>query len=106
MSTHTHAGHRLCFVDMPFAVARRGGAASSDYWDLATVLELALIGREAQMVSDVLPRLLVAAQAGWMPRSTADNLALLLTLQQGKEDTTQLETVINALHGREEALPR
>jgi hypothetical protein len=25
-----------------FAVARRGGASSSDYWDLVTVLELAL----------------------------------------------------------------
>jgi hypothetical protein len=29
-----------------FAVARRGGAASSDYWDLATVLELAAIGND------------------------------------------------------------
>ena len=29
-----------------FAVARRGGASSSDYWDLATVLELACIGED------------------------------------------------------------
>ena len=29
-----------------FAVARRGGATSSDYWDLATVLELACIGND------------------------------------------------------------
>ncbi len=29
-----------------FAVARRGGTKSSNYWDLATVLELACISTE------------------------------------------------------------
>jgi hypothetical protein len=87
-----------------FAVARRGGSASSDYWDLATVLELALIGRDETMATNVLPRLLIAAEAGWMPKTTADNLALLLKLRRGKEDTQQLEAIIEELRNREHEL--
>ena len=87
-----------------FAVARRGGAASSDYWELATVLELALIGREETIATNVLPRLLVAAEAGWMAKTTVDNLELLLNLRRGKEETTQLETIIEALRSRENEL--
>jgi uncharacterized protein DUF4071 len=41
-----------------FAVARRGGDASSDYWDLATVLELAAISNDWQAATSVLPKTL------------------------------------------------
>jgi hypothetical protein len=87
-----------------FAVARRGGATSNDYWELATVLELALIGRDTTMAADALPRLLVAATAAWMVQTTAENLALLLKLRQGKEETAELEASIAALREREHAL--
>ncbi len=69
-----------------FAVARRGGAASSDYWDLATVLELACIGEDWKMAARILPRVLAAARESWMPRTTLDNLGMLRQswAQQGK----------------------
>jgi MAP3K TRAFs-binding domain len=60
-----------------FAVARRGGATSSNYWDLATVLELAAIAGDWKAATGVLPRVLAAAKASWMARTTADNLRLL-----------------------------
>src|SRR5215475_3871146 len=53
-----------------FAVARRGGANSKDYWDLATVLELACVGNDWNAAARVLPRTLAAARESWMPQTT------------------------------------
>lgn len=60
-----------------FAVARRGGASSNDYWDLATVLELACIGNEWSVAASVLPKVLAAANESWKPETTLGNLILL-----------------------------
>jgi len=60
-----------------FAVARRGGATSSDYWDLATALELSCIGRDWETAARVLPRALAAARESWMLKTTLGNLELL-----------------------------
>jgi len=60
-----------------FAVARRGGAASSDYWDLATVLELASIGSDWRSANAVLPKMLAAAKFPWQVQTTIANLEML-----------------------------
>jgi tetratricopeptide (TPR) repeat protein len=60
-----------------FALARRGGASSSDYWDVATVVELACLGASWSMAAQVLPRALVKGTKAWMVRSTRDNLVML-----------------------------
>lgn len=60
-----------------FAVLRQGGAESSDYWTLATVLELALVGGDQALANKVLPRLLATDAQGWMFQTTLDNLALI-----------------------------
>jgi hypothetical protein len=83
-----------------FAVARRGGAASDDYWDLATVLELAMIGRDGEAAQAVLAKVLNAAKAAWMANTTADNLSLLLDLRKAQEDTTLLAQTVQALRKR------
>ncbi len=88
-----------------FAVARRGGAASGDYWDLATVLELAMVGRDYAAAAEALPRVLEAATAGWMPETTAANLELIRDLRRQKEDTAALEEAISALRARARQLP-
>jgi hypothetical protein len=80
-----------------FAVARRGGASSSDYWDLATVLELAVIGRDDKMAMNVWPKLLASAKASWMLKTTADNLKLIRDLRKGKEDINTLDEIIGEL---------
>jgi hypothetical protein len=60
-----------------FAVLRRGGLNSKDYWDLATVLELSAIGNDWTMASRALPKALAAARASWNIETTMKNLNLL-----------------------------
>ncbi len=87
-----------------FAVARRGGLNSTDYWDLATVLELAVIGRDPRMAASALPKVVGTATADWMVKTTADNLEMVRGIREGKEDTTVLDQVIDALREKEAAL--
>ncbi len=96
-----------------FAVARRGGISSSDYWDLATVLELSAIGNDWVMVSRVLPKTLAAAKASWMVKTTWDNLLLLKAarerVNQGPPELDEvlqhMEERYNELKGEEEKAP-
>jgi tetratricopeptide (TPR) repeat protein len=87
-----------------FAVARKGGASSSDYWDLATVLELAVIGRDEKMAMSVLPRVLARAEASWMAKTTADNLDMIKNLRKEKGDINFLNEIIAELRNRENEL--
>jgi hypothetical protein len=87
-----------------FAVARRGGLNSTDYWDLATVLELAVVGRDRRMTAAALPRVVGSATADWMVKTTADNLAMVRDLREGQEDTSVLKQVIDALRKKEAEL--
>jgi tetratricopeptide (TPR) repeat protein len=88
-----------------FAVARRGGAASSDYWDLATVLELASIGSDWRSANAVLPKTLAAAKFPWHVRTT---IASLEMLRQARERSgtpvPALEEIVGHLKQREEEL--
>ncbi|MBZ5522818.1 MAG: DUF4071 domain-containing protein, partial [Acidobacteriia bacterium] len=84
-----------------FAVARRGGATSSDYWDLATVLELSAIGNDWKMVNRVLPNVLAAAKQSWMIRTTCDNLLLLKAARQhAGQKPLDLDAVIQNMEER------
>jgi len=88
-----------------FAVARRGGATSSDYWDLATVLELACIGGDWATAARVLPRVIAAARESFMPNTTADNLNLLKEARkrQGHE-LPEIDEIVAALVERRSEL--
>jgi tetratricopeptide (TPR) repeat protein len=68
-----------------FAVLRQGGAESSDYWTLATVLELALVRGDRDLANKVLPRLLATDSQAWMFQTTLDNLSLILKQQSDAE---------------------
>jgi len=87
-----------------FAVARRGGATSSDYWDLATALELACIGNDWASAGRVLPRALAAAKESWMPQTTWDSLDLLKKARerQGKSVPELGEIMDHLMRRREE----
>lgn len=87
-----------------FAAVRQGGAESNDYWTVATVFELALIGRDDALASRVVPRLLAIEAKPWMLRTTADNLQLLKDFRQDREDGNTLEESINVLRHRATSL--
>lgn len=78
-----------------FAVGRRGGASSTDYWDLATVLELSCIGEDWQTAKRITSKALAAANASWMTQSTIDTLNMLNKARekQGRQ-TLELAEII------------
>jgi hypothetical protein len=81
-----------------FAVERKGGLDSSDYWVRATYLELATVRRDWKAAAKALPRVLLAANASWMIESTLKNLRMLQAARKRNgEDTPQLNQVISEL---------
>jgi hypothetical protein len=84
-----------------FAVARRGGAASSDYWDLATVLELAVLGKDWQSATGVLSKVLAGAKAEWMAKTTRDNLLFIQQAYEARaESSPELAEIVRYLEAR------
>jgi hypothetical protein len=60
-----------------FAITRRGGLSSSDYWDLATVLELAVISGDEKLARQALGRIELIGPDQWERNTTANNLRIL-----------------------------
>jgi hypothetical protein len=88
-----------------FAVMRRGGASSNDYWDLATVLELSAVDGNWPLVNRVLPRVLLAAKASWQIKTTCDNILLLRAARErAGQDVSELEQTIARLRERHDEL--
>ncbi|MCO5383871.1 MAG: DUF4071 domain-containing protein [Methanosarcina barkeri] len=79
-----------------FAVARRGGVSSNNYWDLATVLELDCISSDWVSAGNVLQKVLYKVKESWMLKSTLGNLMMLkqARISQG-HDTEKLQEIIN-----------
>jgi hypothetical protein len=85
-----------------FAVERRGGASSADYWDLATDLELACIGEDWATANRILPKAILAATDSFKTATTLGNLRLLKQAREraGRE-VTELDGIINELLARD-----
>jgi hypothetical protein len=56
-----------------YSAMRRGGLASTDYWEVATILEAHILGDEWDLANQALERLLIFAPAPWMLKTTAEN---------------------------------
>lgn len=65
-----------------YSVKRRIQSKQPDYWDYATVLELAVINRDEDAVRAALADAVTAVRESWEPRST---LATLRRLRQARE---------------------
>ena len=83
-----------------FAVLRQGGADSSDYWTLATVLELALVGGNQDLANKVLPKLLATDAQGWMFKTTLDNLTLIHKQQTDPDYQTFMQTCMDQIKSK------
>ena len=60
-----------------FAVEQRIEGRQPDYWDHASLLELAVVEGDSEQARTLIPRLKAAVREGWEIASTADNLELI-----------------------------
>lgn len=60
-----------------FAVSRRGGINARDYWDIATVIELSVIGQDWQIATRATEKAILRADAPWNLNTTVNNLRII-----------------------------
>jgi tetratricopeptide (TPR) repeat protein len=80
-----------------YAASQRA-KSSADYWDFATLLELAVLGRDQEDAESQLAEALARARASWELESTARNLRLIREVRTGRaEDAGWIKTLEDAL---------
>lgn len=65
-----------------YAVQRKIAAGQPDYWDYATQLELAVLGKDEEKATEALCYALDAVRETWEPETTARNLRLIREARQ------------------------
>lgn len=74
------AEHRRLAPPVTFAAMRKGGEKATDYWTLATVIELACHNRDMALARRCLPRAIALVQQlsePWMLKTTQANLQVI-----------------------------
>jgi len=87
-----------------YAVQRRIAAGKPDYWDFATQLELAVLGRQQARAASALGRALAAVREKWEPETTARNLRLIREARERRGE--RIAWAIEAQHELEAACGR
>jgi hypothetical protein len=68
-----------------YSVRRRVESTQPDYWDYATLLELAILGNDAERAGDVLPLVLAANPQTWQVESTLGTIRRLREAREARE---------------------
>ncbi len=85
--------------------AARKAARAPDYWDHATLLELAVLARDADDAEEKLGEALAGARASWELESTARNLGLIRAMREGRgDDMAWLKRIEDTLRERAKRL--
>jgi hypothetical protein len=69
-----------------YAVQRRFAKGSPNYWNHATLLELAVLQKDEQAAMGAAANALAAVRENWEPESTARNLALIRSARSSRGD--------------------
>jgi uncharacterized protein DUF4071 len=69
-----------------YAVERRIAAGKPDYWDHATLLELAVLGKDEQKAMAALGDALASVRECWEPETTARNLCLIREVREKRQE--------------------
>jgi len=70
-----------------YAVERRVAAGKPDYWDHATLLELAVLGQDQDRALVAIGDALACVQERWEPETTARNLRLIREARDRRHET-------------------
>jgi flagellar motor switch protein FliM len=84
-----------------FAVEQRLAGGEPDYWDHATMLELAVLNNEFDRAAQHLADAVAAIRETWEPETTANNLRMIERARAlREEDTSLLMQIIEDLQPR------
>lgn len=87
-----------------YAVERKMATGRPDYWDHATLLELAVLARDREIAKQHLGNAMAEVKEVWAPETTARNLRLIREARQKREEVAdwleELERVLLAKAGR------
>ncbi len=85
--------------------ARRDAGHGGDYWDHATLLELAVLGGDEEEAEEAAAAALAVVREPWEPATTARNLRLIREAREGRgEDAGWIADIEDALAGAEARL--
>ncbi len=81
-----------------FSVERKMERMKPDYWDYASLMEIAIIENNAAKASSVLNKIMTTPYENWMLNTTINNLTLIATYRKKREqDPSQVNEFINHL---------
>lgn len=69
-----------------YAVERRIASGKPDYWDHATLLELALLAKDQEKAESALADALAVVRESWEPETTARNLRLIREARERRKE--------------------
>jgi len=81
-----------------YAVQRRLQSKSPDYWDYATLLELAILSRDQQLAEEYLSLSLAAMRERWEPETTARNVRLIREVRASRGEKCEwIQTIEDSM---------
>lgn len=81
-----------------FAALQKARGASADYWDFATLLEVAVLARDSAAAEEALSSALPLVRAGWSAETTIRNLGLIADKRSSAgEDVSDINSYCKAL---------
>jgi tetratricopeptide (TPR) repeat protein len=84
-----------------YAVKRRLESKAPDYWDHATLVELAVLRNDRDAAERALEDALAAVREPWEPKSTSENLRMIREVRQERgRNGNWIEEIENALNRR------
>ena len=90
-----------------YAVERRIAAGTPDYWDHATLLELAVLGWDEAAASEALANAAAVVRETWEPETTARNLRLIREARERRREDLpwmiQIEDALAQMHPQHRA---
>lgn len=72
-----------------YGVSRRLALTTADYWDHASMLELAVLANDRAAAQQLLGKALIAMREPWQGDTTANNLELIIQTREGRGEETE-----------------
>ncbi len=70
-----------------YGTERRVASGEPDYWDYATLLELAVLGKDREAAEQAMDKAIAESPPAWQMKSTAGNLELIRNARQNRGET-------------------